>query len=446
MTGPTPPSATTVTQTISLPSPPTGSNTVQVTLPAAGGIKPALTLGAGYPAGTQFFMSSSNFGQTSSVARVPAGTTFASCPVLLDITAYATQSFPNSVLQALQVDFTSVSFANMVTLTLQIYDAGPAPAGGGSLPTPAATNGCPNAPAASTVLATATTPANGSVAIFNGLPTNLSSALTQQLQALYSASSTGYKFPANEVFGFYITGGRSASPTSTPTTAPTPTPSPTPSPSPTPTPSPTPSPTPTPSPAPTATPSAIASAALTGTQMTSATALALPTLNNGAYSGTITSSTYTGSGSDAYVATYGNYAFGGSSVGAPTPPPNVGNVYAEVSVLLTSAPNGTQGWNGSPSGNMTLTVPSTAGKSSVTLRMWEGNGAGGPPALPLCVNQTTGGVTQALTPGTGGQLAFASPFQLFLTSGAALTACTNDPSINPLTAVGSGVWILITDN
>ncbi len=208
-------------------------------------------------------------------------------------------------------------------------------------------------------------------------------------------------------------------------------------------PSPTASPTGgTPSASPSPQPSTTASAAVTGTQMNTGS-VAMPAF--GSFSGSLTSGPYQGSAADSYRLTYGNYNFGGTN--APTPPPNSGTVYAQVSLLIPTAPTSpVPQWTGAPP-SMTLTVPTTAGLSSVTVRMWEVSD--GAPNQAMCLNQTTGAANFVTTPGTGGVLTFPSPLQSSTVTGAALTACmgsstANDANLNPLFGTNAGVWILVT--
>ena len=188
-----------------------------------------------------------------------------------------------------------------------------------------------------------------------------------------------------------------------------------------------------------------------------ATSTALPALLGGAYAGTLTSGTYLGStSSDTYSLNYANYNYGTGALGAPTPVPGSGNVYAEVSFLLTSAANGGQAWLGTAQ-NMSLTIPTIAAKSSVAVRMWEGGGPNLVP-VPMCLNQTAAnynasgtGYVFTATVGSGGAIAFPSALQASTIPTSALTACAppnyaGDLNINPIFGIGGGLWIMVTDN
>jgi hypothetical protein len=223
------PAATTATQSVALPTPPAAGATVAVTLPAPGGITPTLTLGTGYTAGTQIVVNAANYGQTASYLRSPKST-FSSCPVLVDLTAYVTLAMPTSAVNGFSVAYgTALSFLGTGTFTAQIYDAG-ATQTSGSPPAPAASNGCGTAPATSSVLATATgTVANGTVT-FTNFQSNAN--LASSLIAKYNLSGGGNSgtIPANAVFGFYVTFVAGATPSPAPTASATPAASPTPTP------------------------------------------------------------------------------------------------------------------------------------------------------------------------------------------------------------------------
>ncbi len=436
VTGPVAPAATTTTQTVTLPAPPTGTNTVQATLPSAGGITPTLVLGAGYPAGTQLLVSASNYGQTASVERRAAATTFATCPVLLDVTAYATQAIPASALVAISVNYSVLNFVGTGTFSISIYDAGAAPASGPP-PAPPATNGCPSAPANSSVLGTGTgTVSNGTVT-FNNITSN--SGLSSTLQTLYKVSGGSPTIPANEVFGFYVT----FVPGATPSPAPTSSGSASPSPTPTGTGSTNASPTPSPSASATATASASPTAQASASATASASTLtaggasfSLPSLNNGAYSGTVPYGPVTGSTTGPYTIAFANYH--GAPSPAPTVPAGVTVVYAEINIINSGT--GSPAFGGTPS-NITLTVPTTAGKSSVTVRMWEMNGL--PGGTPVCLGNNV--TTLTVTPGAGGTLSFLTPFQA--STGTTGSNCT-DNQLNPFgfgTAGSDSAFIMITD-
>ncbi len=268
----------------------------------------------------------------------------------------------------------------------------------------------------------------GPVTAVNGIASFVSGNASQQTGSLLAGHSYLMQF-------YYIVGGGpSPSPSASPTGSASASPSPGPSAS--------------SSAAPTAQPSATASAALSGLKLNN-TSVALPSLNGGAYSGTITSGTYTGSPTDQYTVTFGNYFFGGAA--APTAPPGAGNVYAQVSVIIPTAPTSpAPQWTTVPQ-NMSLTLPTVAGKSTVTVRMWEAGTITQPTFQALCLDQTTGGPAFIATPQTNGSITFPSPFTLSTVSGAALTACnashtTNDANLNPLFGSNAGVWILVTDS
>jgi hypothetical protein len=189
-------------------------------------------------------------------------------------------------------------------------------------------------------------------------------------------------------------------------------------------------------------PSATASASVSGTQWMGSS-VALPSLNSGAYTGALAQGSYSGSASDAWVVTYGNYNFGG--VTGPTPPPNSGNVYAEVKIAATAV-TGAASFTSGTAVPMTLTVPTTAGLSSVTVREWEIQNA----PLAMCLNFTTGAAAYAITPSGAGLLSFATPLENSTVPIAEQTAtgCTSigaDFNINP-TGTGGGAWIMVTDN
>ena len=193
---------------------------------------------------------------------------------------------------------------------------------------------------------------------------------------------------------------------------------------------------------PSAEPSATASASVSGTQWMGSS-VSLPTLVSGTYTGAFAQGSYTGNAADAWVVTYGNYNFGG--VTGPTPAPNSGNVYAEVHVAATSIVTSAQFTSGTAV-PMTLTVPATNGKSSVTIREWEA----GVTNLPLCLNTSTGAQAATIIPGNGGLLTFATPLEnsTVPTQEQTATGCTSigaDYNINP-TVTGGGAWIMVTDN
>lgn len=218
------PGATTSAQSVTLPAAPSGTGTVAVSLPAPGGITPALILGSGYAAGTQIFVDAANYGQTSSVKRSPAST-FASCPVLIDLTAYVTLPLPTSALQGFSVAFGSaLTFLGSGTFSAEIYDAG-ATQTTGTPPVPGQTNGCATAPATTSVLATATGSVASGVVTFANFASNpsLSSAL-QTEYGLGNGGSSG-SIPAGAVFGFYITfvAGATPAPSASATASPSPT-------------------------------------------------------------------------------------------------------------------------------------------------------------------------------------------------------------------------------
>jgi len=205
--------------------------------------------------------------------------------------------------------------------------------------------------------------------------------------------------------------------------------------------SPSPSPSSSASASPSAQPSATASAAVSGANLMGSSQ-PLPGLNNGAYTGALAQGSYSGLSGDQWIETYGNYNFGG--ITGPTPPPSSGTVYAEVHIAAISATN--VSFTSGTAVPMTLTVPTTAGKSSVTVREWEA----GTVISPLCLNFSTGAAAYPIVPGTGGLLTFATPLENSTVPIAQQTAtgCTSigsDFNINP-TSTGGGAWIMVTDN
>jgi hypothetical protein len=214
-TAPVPaPAATTAANVISLPTPPTGTNTLSIPLPGPLGIAPALTLGAGFTAGTQLNVSTSTFGQTQSAER-SAQSTFLSCPVLISLTAYFSQPVPIAAVQAFAVNYAQLlgMYSTLGTnFTVSVFDGNAVQTSGAPQPLPAP-SGCATAPNPLLVLATATATSSNGLVTFTNFVSN--PALAPSVAAKYGlgASGTG-TIPANELFGFYVTGTKS-SPTPT---------------------------------------------------------------------------------------------------------------------------------------------------------------------------------------------------------------------------------------
>jgi predicted lipoprotein with Yx(FWY)xxD motif len=222
VTAPSAPAASVVTQSIALPAAPAAGSTVAVALPAPAGIAPTLGLGAGYAAGTQLLVSAANYGQTAALKRV-AQSTFASCPVLIDLTAYVTIALPAASIASYAVAYANaLPFLGAGSFTAQIYDAGTTQSTGTPAPPAIGNDGCAIAPLATNVLASATGAVSGGTVTFSNFASNANLAAT--LQAKYGFTTANPAIPANTVFGIYVaftpvalTATPSAAPTATPT-------------------------------------------------------------------------------------------------------------------------------------------------------------------------------------------------------------------------------------
>lgn len=397
------PVATTASNVIVLPTPPATGGTAAITLPGPTGLVPTLTLGPGFTAGTQLFVSTTNYGQTQSTDR-STQSTIAACPVVIDVTMYFSNAVPLTALQAFAVQFSALPFLGSGTFNASFYDGNATQTSGSPL-APTATNGCATAPNPLLVIATsAGTVANGTATFANFTAnTGLSSGVATKFGL--GANNAG-AIPANEVVGFYVSFTASTA-TATPTA--------------------------TASGSPSAQPSATASASLASLTAAGGS-FTLPTLNSGAYSGSVPYATVSPAASNTgqYTVMFGNYLFAASP--APTQPPGSGNVYAAVNI--TNGGSASPSFTGTAS-TITMTVPTIASKTSVTVRMWEMNGQAG--GDPICLGNNV--TTLAVTPAAGGVLTFLTPFQ-----GSTATTGSNctDNQVNPFPPADA-VFILVTD-
>jgi hypothetical protein len=196
------PAATTASNVIVLPTPPATGGTAAITLPGPTGLLPTLSLGPGFTAGTQLFVSTTNYGQAQSTER-SAESTIAACPVVVDVTMYFNKAVPLNALQAFAVQFSALSFLGTGTFSASFYDGNAVQTTGLPL-APAATNGCATAPSPLLVIATSAGTVSNSTATFANFTSNTGISPAVGTKFGLGANNAG-AIPANEVVGFYVT-------------------------------------------------------------------------------------------------------------------------------------------------------------------------------------------------------------------------------------------------
>ena len=197
------PAATTASNVVVLPSPPPAGGTAAVTLPGPIGLIPTLALGPGFTAGTQLFVSSTNYGQTQSTDR-STQTTIAACPVVIDVTMYFSAAVPLNALQSFALQFSALPFIGPGTFTAQFYDGNAVQTSGSPL-APPATGGCATVPNALLVIASAKGTVASSTATFANFTANTGIATDVATKFGLTGTNGGGTIPANEVVGFYVT-------------------------------------------------------------------------------------------------------------------------------------------------------------------------------------------------------------------------------------------------
>lgn len=195
------PAATVAAAAVALPAPPSGAGIVAVPLPAPGGITPSLTLGAGYPAGTQIVVSAANFGQTSSAERSTAGT-LSTCPTIVAFTAYMTNPVPLAAIKGLTVNVAALPIVSGSVYSAAIFDTG-ATVTSGLPPAPGITGGCLTPPVPLTTIASAPGSLLGGYASFPAFtPAASVGAFISNAYGLQQPG--GGVIPANRAFGISV--------------------------------------------------------------------------------------------------------------------------------------------------------------------------------------------------------------------------------------------------
>jgi hypothetical protein len=196
------PAATTASNAISLPTTPAGSSAA-VVLPGPINLVPSLAMGAGYAVGTQMFVTSANYGQTSAAAR-SVQAKFSQCQALLNVTAYFTANVPFTAIQSFSVALGSaLSFLNGASVTASIWDAGATIPTGTPAPAPQASNGCPTEPVNQIVIASQTATVANQQVTFANLQGNTNLAASLQTKYGVTGGAAG-AIPANALFGIYV--------------------------------------------------------------------------------------------------------------------------------------------------------------------------------------------------------------------------------------------------